>query len=170
MRRLIAMTCFTAGLGVALFALLWLILAENGILLKPSNPSQAVLVTMLYGALILVTFDRASSRSWPAVLRASQTRIKAARWMLGIAVLVVVAAIALLVIACLIDNQTLVDAAFYPALSTLLFASGVYIAIHWAFRPSSVLGTDVSNLNPLRLMLVRAVRSLRRSDRSRPNG
>ena len=160
MRQRLATVFFGLGCVLSVFALVWFVAASLGVLIAPRTAAQALTAFVLYAILMLATLDRGSARSWLPVFSVTQPRIKVARLLLSAAGLLCLAAFAVIFIGRALANQFVVEASFASIISSLMFLNGIYIALHWAYRPQNLFGPNVPPwlLNPLGVVLVPILR------------
>ena len=160
MRQRLAAVFFGLGCVLSVFALAWSVSASLGVLIAPRTAAQALTVFVPYAILMLATLDRGSARSWPPVFSVTQPRIKVARLLLLAAGLLCLAAFAVVLIGRALGNESVVDASFASVIGSLMLLNGIYVALHWAYRPQNLFGPNVppSLLNPLGVVLVPILR------------
>jgi hypothetical protein len=176
MRRALATLFFVLGCLMAGFAIVWSIAAESGVIILPKTPLQGVVVYIPYGILMLATLDRYPSRDWPPVFKVTHSRIILARVLLSLTGANLVIAMIVTTVGRIIASTSWLEHGRPWVLGGLLFLNGVYVALHWAYRPTNIFGPNVPEalLNPLGC-LVRAIlkvtrRMVKRPERNRRDG
>lgn len=156
MHRAVVILCFSAGCALALCSILWLIAAENGSFILPSKPWQGVVMAMIYAAMMLFTLDRPSLDQWPPLFNVSRTRVVVARLALALSVLICAASFLLRPLGRMAGEPRLAENSFFFAIASLGFLNGLYVALHWAFRPRNLFGPNMPNglTDPLGVVIV----------------
>ena len=161
MRQRLATVFFASGCILSVFALAWFVAANLGVLIAPRTAAQALAAFIPYAILMLATLDRSSARPWLPVFPVTQLRIKVARLFLSAAGLLCFPAFAVALIGrALGGNSSVAEASFASVIGSLMLLNGIYVALHWAYRPQNLFGPNVppSLLNPLGIVLVPILR------------
>jgi hypothetical protein len=139
MRRRLATSIFVYGYISSIVALLWLSDALASVNVHPIRLWLTESLFVFHGAVLVLTFHRTPGpRLWPAALKITASRVKAARVMLLFASANVGGWLAAVFVLALQDNST-AQWALLLFLASCYFLSAVYIALHWAFRPENLL-------------------------------
>jgi hypothetical protein len=172
MRKTLAILFFILGCVVAGFAVFWLIAAQFGILVVPRTPLEAVAVFSIYAILMLATLDRSISDDWAPIFGITRSRILFARGLLSLIGVFCFVEIAVAVIGRVLGCTSLLGHAFLWVISSLLLLNGVYVALHWAYRPSNLFGSRISPalLDPLGNIIVAMLRTIGVVKRPEDNG
>lgn len=160
MRQRLATVFFGLGCVLSVFALAWFVAASLGVLIAPRTAAQALGAFIPYAILMLTTLDRGSARSWLPVFPVTRPRIRVARLLLSAAGLLCLAAFAVVLIGRALGSSSVAEVSFASVIGSLMFLNGVYVALHWAYRPQNLFGPNVppSLLNPLGIVLVPILR------------
>jgi len=163
MRRRLATVFFGFGCALSVFALAWFIAASSGVLIAPRTATQALAAFVPYAIVMLITLDRGSARIWPPVFPVTQSRLKVARLLLSCATMLCFGAFAIVLIGRALGNSSVAEASFASVIGSLMLLNGIYVALHWAYRPQNLFGPNVppSLLNPLGIVLVPILRMTR---------
>jgi hypothetical protein len=127
---------------LTVFGLVWLIAAEYGVLIVPRNASEAGVGYIPYAILMLLTLNSPSERYWPPVLLVTQRRIIIARALLAVVGMLCLTAIAVAIIGRELRSVS-TESVFPWVIGSPLLLNGVYVALHWAFRPQNIFGPNV---------------------------
>jgi hypothetical protein len=173
MRRGFATLFFVLGCLMAGFAVVWWIAAEFGVLLGPRTGVEGVVAFIPYAILMGITLDRYSVHNWPPVLKVTHSRIILARVLLSLAAANLAIGMAVTGAGRITASASLLGHGRVWVLAGLLLLNGVYVALHWAFRPNNIFGPNVPEalldpLGSLALAILKVIRRMR--NHSEQNG
>lgn len=139
MKRQLASSVFVYGCLSLIVSAVWLSAA-----LLSANIGSVSLWLMegffvLHGCVLVLTFHTSPGRVlWLPVLRITPQRIKAAQAILLITALNMAGWLAAIFVLALQNYKAQAKWALSPFLASAALLSGVYIALHWAFRPENL--------------------------------
>ena len=143
MRQVLATLWMLGGCLLAGFGIAWFMAAGFGVIISPRSPGEMAIGFVLYGLLMMMTIDRYPSSPWLPVLRITRRRIVAARWILSMTTTLFVATMIATAAARSWGTRSAYQVFLRWMIGSALVANGVYVALHWAYRPGNLFGPRV---------------------------
>lgn len=140
MKRRLASAVFVYGCVSSIVCVVWLSAALLSANVRSSSLWLMESLFVLHGCALVLTFHRSSGTVlWLPVLRVTSQRIKAAQAILLITALDMAGWLAAIFVLALQNYKAQAEWALSPFLASAYLLSGVYIALHWAFRQKNLL-------------------------------
>jgi hypothetical protein len=141
MKRAVALTCFSVGLGLFAFGLAWfltVLLTRQVAWPLPSGIASIEALFGLWGACMFATFYRSVRPVWTPLIAITGRRVKWAKVVLASALLNSLLWLIATVSAWLVDAHVVLPWLFCVFASAGVLLNGSYLCIHWALRPENL--------------------------------
>ena len=139
MKRRLATSVFIYGCLSLIVSIVWLGAAVLSANIHSVSLWLAEGLFILHGCVLVLTFHRRPGTVlWLPVLRITSQRIKAAQAILLVTALNMIGWLTAIFVLALQNYKAQAEWALSPFLASAALLSGVYIALHWAFRPENL--------------------------------